>query len=386
MNLYQSKPTNKIILLIILLFLGSQAVLGQSSKELNKIRSEIKDLESQLKTKKNQEQSLLEKIEDINRTIGLQRKLIIKLNEEKQRIENDIGKTENQLSRVQAQYIRLREIVKKRIVSLYKKGRVADWAVLLSSGSFNQAVVWLKYLKIIMDNDKRNLNLLKKKEQQIQTYKAELNRKLKNKKQIIQEKNQETQEFTKRKKDRDRMLHTIQQDEKFLQSKIEKKKAAFEAIKNRIRTEESKRQDTHDYKKYPGTGFERLKGKLNWPVGGTVVQSYGTNRDRSTESWYDNLGVDIKAIGGELVKAVAKGRVTYVTWMRGMGNLVLVDHGEGYYTVYGYLDMVMVDKDMDIRAGDNIGRIGYEDNLYGPTLHFEIWNGENHYNPKTWLR
>ncbi len=72
--------------------------------------------------------------------------------------------------------------------------------------------------------------------------------------------------------------------------------------------------------------------------------------------------------------------------MRGMGNIVLLDHGEGFYTVYGYLDMVMVDKDRDIAAGETIGRIGYEDNLYGPTLHFEIWKGENHYSPKTWLR
>jgi len=72
--------------------------------------------------------------------------------------------------------------------------------------------------------------------------------------------------------------------------------------------------------------------------------------------------------------------------MRGMGNLVLVDHGEGYYTVYGYLDMVMVEKDKDVEVGAIIGRIGYEDNLYGSNLHFEIWKGENHFNPQTWLR
>lgn len=386
MNLYQHKSKIKSILSIILLLFGTQVLWGQSSQELNKIRSEIDNLENQLQAKQNQEQSLLEKIENINRTIGLQRKLITKLNEEKQNIERDIRVTELQLSTVLAQYTRLREMVKKRIVSLYKKGRAADWAVLLSSESFNQAVVWLKYLKIIMDNDKRNLDLLIKKQQQIENYSITLTRKLSNKKNIIREKNQETREFTKRKNDRNKMLQTIKQDQKFLQNKIEKKKLAFQAIKKQIRKEESQRKDSHDYKKYPGTGFGRLKGKLNWPIKGSVVQNYGTNRDRSTESWYDNLGIDIKALGGELVKAVAKGRVTYITWMRGMGNLVLVDHGEGYYTVYGYLDMVLVDKDMDIRAGESIGRIGYEDNLYGPTLHFEIWNGENHFNPETWLR
>lgn len=365
---------------------GLHILYAQTDQELNKIRSEINELENQLQIKRDQEISLLEKIEDLNRTIGLQRKLIIKLNEEKENIEQDIRDIEQQLTQVQSQYNRLKEVVTKRMISLYKKGRVADWAVLFSTNSINQAVVWLKYLKIIMDNDKRNLDLLQKKQEQIRTFKAVLDRKLREKQHIIQEKNQETREFSNRKKNRNDMLQTIKQDQRFLQNKIEKKKKAFKAIKERIKHEESKRRDAPEYKKYSGTGFGNLRGKLNWPVQGTIIQNYGANRGGSSKAWYDNLGVDIKAIGGELVRSVAKGRVTYITWMRGMGNLVLVDHGEGYYTVYGYLDMVMVDKDMDIRAGDTIGRIGYDDNLYGSTLHFEIWQGENHFNPETWLR
>jgi len=386
---YRSKSYRQfraVIFLFIFLTPGSHILNGQTKQELNKIRSEINELENQLQIKRDQEISLLEKIEDLNRTIGLQRKLIIKLNDEKENLENDIIDTEKQLSQVQSQYNRLKEVVKKRMVSLYKKGRVANWAVLFSTNSINQAVVWLKYLKIIMDNDKRNLDLLQKKKEQIEDFRTTLNRKLREKENIIQEKNQETREFSNRIKNRNDMLQTIKKDQKFLQNKIEKKKEAFKAIQDRIKQEESKRRDTPEYKKYPGTGFGNLIGKLNWPVQGTIIQDYGTTRGGSSSSWYDNLGIDIKAIGGELVKSVAKGRVTYITWMRGMGNLVLVDHGEGYYTVYGYLDMVMVDKDMDIRAGDTIGRIGYADNLYGSTLHFEIWQGEKHFNPETWLR
>jgi len=386
MNLYTYIAEKTTVVWLVFLFLIINPLFGQSSRELDEIRTEINNLEEQLKIKKDQEQSLLEKIEDLNRTIGLQRKLVIKLNEEKENIENDIQETENQLTQVQIQYQRLREMVKNRVISLHKKGKVADWAVLFSSRSFNQAVVWLKYLKIIIENDKRNLDLLKKKEEQIQTFKTRLNTKLAEKEEIIQEKNQEAQEFSSREKERNTMLRTIKQDQRFLESKIDKKKMAFQAIKERIKQEESRRADRGGYKKYPGRGFAQLKGKLDWPVRGRIVQNYGTNREGTTQSWYDNLGIDIKAAGGELVKAVARGRVTYVTWMRGMGNLVLVDHGEGYYTVYGYLDMVMVEKDKDVEVGAIIGRIGYEDNLYGSNLHFEIWKGENHFNPQTWLR
>lgn len=371
---------------LVIIISGFNSLRGQSNRELDEIRAEINNLEQQLRIKKDQEQSLLEKIEDLNRTIGLQRKLIIKLNEEKDNLGDDIRETENKLAQVQAQYQRLREIVKKRIISLHKKGKVADWAVLFSSQSLNQAVVWLKYLKIIITNDKRNLELLREKERQIQSFKNTLKRKLAEKEKIIREKNQEAEEFSKREKERNTMLRTIKQDQRFLESKIEKKEKAFQAIKERIKQEESKRTDTREYEKFKGKGLTKLKGKLNWPVRGSIVQNYGANQGYSSQSWYDNLGIDIKGTGGELVKAVAEGRVIYVTWMRGMGNLVLVDHGEGYYTVYGYLDMVMVEKDMKIDAGTAVGRIGYKDSLYGSTLHFEIWNGESHFDPKIWLR
>lgn len=375
-----------LLIQLLLIFLGFEKIYSQQNNELQGIRTEIKNLETKLKTKENKELSLSESIEDINRSIGLQRKLLLNLNSENKKTEKEILLTEKKLEKIKNQYTRLKKLVKKRIISMYKRGRIADWTVLFSSTSYNKAVVWLKYQKRIIDNDRRNMTLLKEKENLKNQERNILDSKLLKKTRLINAQRTETVKLNNKKKLRNKMLDTVRQDKKYLIAKIKEKREAFKAIKERISREESKRTSETEYIRYKGRGFNKLKGKLNWPFKGKISTKHGRYHDKSANSWYENLGIDIEGKGGEIIKAVAKGRILYITWMRGMGNLILLDHGEGYYTVYGYLDMVMVDKDMDVEAGDSIGRIGYPKSLYGSTLHFEIWNGEKHYNPETWLR
>jgi murein DD-endopeptidase MepM/ murein hydrolase activator NlpD len=72
--------------------------------------------------------------------------------------------------------------------------------------------------------------------------------------------------------------------------------------------------------------------------------------------------------------------------LRGMGNLILLDHGGGYYSVYGHLAVVFVETDDELKEGDIIGQVGTEQSLYQTNLHFEIWKEQNHFDPVTWLR
>jgi murein DD-endopeptidase MepM/ murein hydrolase activator NlpD len=71
--------------------------------------------------------------------------------------------------------------------------------------------------------------------------------------------------------------------------------------------------------------------------------------------------------------------------MRGMGNLVLVDHGNGYFTVYGHLEQVNVNSGDQLASGEVLGILGDSKSLYGPVLHFQVWKESNHQNPATWL-
>ena len=99
----------------------------------------------------------------------------------------------------------------------------------------------------------------------------------------------------------------------------------------------------------------------------------------------ENIGIDIRAEFGEDVRAVADGVVTAITWQRGRGNIVIINHLGGYFTVYTHLSQILVQIDQKIKLGQVIGNVGDTGSLHGPMLHFEIWKSNRVLNPEEWL-
>ncbi len=372
----------EIILGIFILMSGLPG-FAQKKKNPEEILKEIKQLEAALKSKQNRERSLLEQVEDLEKEINLRQKLLTEIENQKQQKEKKIEKIKANLKNTTIEYNTLKKIVARRIVSMYKRGRIADWEVLLTVKSLSQARVWLKYQKRIVENDRRNLKLLIEKKNSIQTQKKRLEKELNEKEKILAEKRAESKKLKEKKKSREKLLARVRQDKNFILEKLRTRRLAYKEIKNRISREEKRRKTFASAA--VAKEFEALKGKLPWPVKGRIVSSYGRHKHPALKTWTENLGIDILAKNREVVRAVSRGTVRWVTWQRGMGNLVLLDHG-GYYTVYGHLSEVLVASGEEVVGGEAIGRVGDSQSLNGSTLHFEIWKGTTHYNPATWLR
>jgi septal ring factor EnvC (AmiA/AmiB activator) len=124
---------------------------------------------------------------------------------------------------------------------------------------------------------------------------------------------------------------------------------------------------------------------LPWPTPGrSVLHGYGTYTNPSTGTSHENPGIDIKASTGTSVACVAKGLVSTVTWLPGFGSLVIVDHLNGFRTVYANLASVSVHRGSELGPGSRIGASG--SNLDGDVVHFEIWIDGKRINPLTYLR
>ncbi|MFP4521877.1 MAG: murein hydrolase activator EnvC family protein, partial [Fibrobacterota bacterium] len=132
--------------------------------------------------------------------------------------------------------------------------------------------------------------------------------------------------------------------------------------------------------------FSRMKGVLQWPVkGGDVIKKYGKNVHPEFRTATFNPGIDIKTTRGHSVRAVFDGSVVYTGHLRGMGNFIILDHGNGYYTMYGNLDKVLV-KDKDrIKSGTPVGLAGDSGSFDGVKLHFEIRHKKTTLDPESWL-
>ena len=368
----------------ILLILSAVYIHAQEASDLERVRKEIQQLEAELKAREDREKSLLEQVEDTEREIGLQRKHLQALEEEKKDKERSIRKTEAELRKAIQSHQRLKEVVAKRLVSMYKRGRVADWEVLFTLSSLNQAMVWMRYQKLIVENDRRNLRLLKEKEETIQSRREKLANDLRTKEQLLQEETKAAKDLDGKRTSREGLLAAVRQDKKQLLEKLRQKQMAYEEIKGRIRRAEQQRKVAVEG--LEGERFAALKGKLNWPVKGKVISKHGRIMDPELKTWTENLGIDIQAGDRDAVRSVYGGQVVEVYWMRGMGNVVLVTHGGGYYTVYGHLDVALVVVGDRVQDGEVIGYVGDGQGLNGSMLHFGVWNGSTHYNPEVWLR
>ncbi|OPZ81768.1 MAG: Murein hydrolase activator EnvC precursor [bacterium ADurb.Bin431] len=83
--------------------------------------------------------------------------------------------------------------------------------------------------------------------------------------------------------------------------------------------------------------------------------------------------------------SVGDGQVQTITWQRGSGNIVIVSHGEGFYTVYTHLEEIRVSQDDPVRQGQVIGTVGESGSINGPVLHFQIWKNTRNLDPEEWL-
>ena len=135
---------------------------------------------------------------------------------------------------------------------------------------------------------------------------------------------------------------------------------------------------------YPITSeqpFSELRGKLTWPVAGALLHDFGQPRAGGI-SWN---GVVLAAPRGREVRAVYHGRVAFADWLAGMGLLVIVDHGEGYMTLYGYNETVLKDTGDWVAPGDVIATVGDSGGQAQAILYFELRRGRKPENPRRWI-
>lgn len=128
--------------------------------------------------------------------------------------------------------------------------------------------------------------------------------------------------------------------------------------------------------------FASLKGRLKLPVRGELLNRYGAAREEAGTSW---KGLFIRAGTGETVRAVADGRVVYADWLRGFGNLLIVDHGQGYMSLYAYNDGLLRQVGESVRAGDPVAQVGTSGSAEESGLYFELRRDGKPFDPMRWV-
>jgi murein DD-endopeptidase MepM/ murein hydrolase activator NlpD len=213
-----------------------------------------------------------------------------------------------------------------------------------------------------------------------------LQKKLEEQKQLLAEKKREEKKLSDRAKKRKSLLTEIRRDKKNYQKELDRKKQDVKdlekLISRLIEDEKSKGRDTE----IPAGGsFEGRKGRLRWPVEkGSLTARFGNQEHPTLRTITQNTGIDISVSPGSSVFAVADGEVSKIHWLPSYGNLVILNHRNGFRTVYAHLSDIDVEEGMKISEGVSIGKTG--ESLGGSILHFEIYKEREKLDPEKWLK
>jgi septal ring factor EnvC (AmiA/AmiB activator) len=141
------------------------------------------------------------------------------------------------------------------------------------------------------------------------------------------------------------------------------------------------RNETLPSNAFDGGDFAALRGKLNLPVRGDVTNRFGATREDTGVSW---KGLFIKSAEGSDVKSVASGRVVFADWLRGFGNLLIIDHGDGYMSLYGNNQAILKKVGDTVKGGDTVASVGNSGGNETSGLYFELRYQSKPFDPLSW--
>ena len=354
--------------------------LLRKEKRLEDVQRQIREEKKAIREISGKETDVLGELEKINMELTAKREELTALSGSVAGLQKDVFASDRRISSFEADKKKLESRLTARLRAMYKMSRGEAMEVLFSSDSSTLGRRH-KYLTMIMDLD---AGLIEGYEKTIAGLDAERRKKAS----ILKEADSARRAAALKKKESETLhktklalLNGIKQEKVKREGAVaELEKAASELTKliDRLRT-------AHEPDAPKGTGFASMKGALAMPAAGQVTSRYGKVRHPRFQTVTFNNGVTIESALGSIVKSVFEGRVVYVGWLKGYGQVLIIDHKGGFYTLYAHLGKVLKEKGEEIGRGAEIGLVGDSGPEGRPGLYFEVRQRGVPKDPMDWL-
>ena len=372
---------------LLLLLLASPPVHGEDASEtidtttekLETIQKRMDAAGDKVRRGQRLEQSILGSLESLDRETGRIRQKSKDLAREERELVQKIADAQKNLRGIQRQRERSAGWLARRAAALYKAGNVSYLKVLLHSAGIEDLERRSYYLRILTENDSElfslTTDLYNREQQQVEALESARIQLASTRKNL--EENLSALDGKKREKG---LILAMVRDEK-------EKNAT---LLRELETSASHLMDLLDaLKLQEATGqsaFPTLRGSLRKPVSGKMVRSFGKSRNERFNTYTLSNGVTIQSAEGTPVRSVYRGKVIFADWFSGYGRIIILDHGAGYYTLYGHLAELKASVGQEVDADSIIGLVGDSGSLEGPALYFEIRHHGKPIDPSPWFK
>ena len=366
--------------------------LKQQNSAIESLRNEIEATKKRIQSENQKEKSSSKRVINLSQEISLLQRLVKEIDKEEKLLVADIARTESQIIKSEVELDTLRVRYGRRLTKMYKKGQLSNIEKILSSTSWRQAIYRTKYLKIISDLDQKTHNTIRSLLIEIGKQKLNLEGALRKKRRLKKDREVTLTSLRSKKRKEQRELTKIRRSQKELKTFLSENQEGvhqLESIIAKIREDFARfeREDRIRRQQIAlkAKEFQKLKGQLAWPAEGRVITKFGRQWNPKLKTTTENPGIDIKGKPGSEVRTVLGGIVTTITFIRGYGTTIIIDHGNGFYTVYSHVTNLETNEDSEVRGGDVIAYMGDSGSINGSQLHFEVWGQGKKLNPENWL-
>ncbi|BDX08378.1 murein hydrolase activator EnvC family protein [Planctobacterium marinum] len=369
------KPLSLVWLLCLLIAIPGHA---QTEEDLKSIQDEIKNRQTDLNAKVRTAESLQAQLRDAELEIAKLTKQSIISSQELKLVQDEQKRLQDKHKQLTAQKQTQLKLLANQIKSAYLAGD-HDYTKLLlnqeSVGKFERMLVYYQYLnearKEQIDSFSRLLEQLQETASALEEKKTQIVS-LRAKQKAQQEALQQQQ------KSRETTLAAIQQNIDSEAAQIEQLQINEQQLTNAIAEALAREAARQDIKL---SGLRNAKGKLIKPVNGQYRRLFGKRRQGQVR-W---KGVIFNAPLGRPVSAIHQGKVIFADWLKGMGLVTVIDHGEGYMSLYGHTQALLKQAGDIIEAGETIALVGQSGGQQSPGLYFELRHKGGAINPGNWL-
>lgn len=350
-----------------------------SRKNLEEIERRIQETRQSLEEKKSKEKALASELGKVESELGAIKGRISGLADKVTALNNDIVAQEALARRIKADIAGQEALVRRRLAALYKGGETGLLRILFSSGSPARMAEDHDYFGRMIRRDRELIAGYRQKLTESEQAAARLAQLQAEQKSLLERRKGEEQALQQAQRLKEKVLGQVRQDQAALTSSLKELKERAARMSGLLKKLESEK--TRAYSGSP-TEFSGQKGRLPWPAKGPLRTRFGSGIHPELGTQYDSHGIEIGVNGEQPMTAVWKGRVIYASAFKGYGNLMILDHGDKYYTLYAQASRLMK------KVGDTVGQgevVGYSGFDGSRTVYFEIRHRGTPLDPGVWL-
>lgn len=368
------------VLFIFSCYHVAAADLDEQRGSLRQVKKQITSTTCQLQKKQAAEKSALQRLEKVDSQISQNNAALRAAANSIKQSRKEITELKEKIARYRIILDRSQKDVEKRLRALYTSGDMSTLRLIFSTATPLELAENMNFLGRISAHDKELLDSYRNRMAQFNTAQQKWNDKIAQQKALLQKQKDKKQQLVKNKQQRKSLVKQIHRDTTALHGLLKELEDRSVRMTNLVKKLETKRHSAYVPQ---GQSFVLAKGKIPWPSSGAVRCEFGTKKDKTFGAQHKNNGLTIAAVPGTSIKAIWAGRIAFAAQFKGYGNLIIIDHGNKYYSLYAqaaYLDHPI---GTIVKQGDVITTSGFEGR---DSYYLEIRHGSTPLNPRHWLQ